>query len=82
MYVNDFDALPQKDTWLLFRLDAKIAEQFADIYCLMELSSHFIISTETFENEETQQDINKLFKATSKNKITGKRVFLDNRRLS
>ena len=42
----------------------------------MNLSSHFIISTETFENEETQQDINKLFKATSKNKITGKRVFL------
>lgn len=76
MYVNDFDALPQKDTWLLFRLDAKIAEQFADIYFLMDLASHFIMCHEIFEHEPTQQDIDKLFKAASKHKIIGKRVLL------
>jgi len=57
--LSDFD---NNEAWLIFRLDARVANEYLDIYIVMHLPSEFILSHEIVERDMFQQQSDHLFK--------------------
>ena len=55
---SDFD---NNEAWLIFRLDARVANEYLDIYIVMHLPSEFILAHDIVERDMSQQQSNDLF---------------------
>jgi len=56
---NDFD---DNEAWIIFRLDARVANEYLDIYITMHLPSEFILGHDIVERDMSQQQSDRLFK--------------------
>ena len=70
---RDFD---NNEAWLIFRLDARVADEYLDIYIVMHLPSTFILIHHILEKEMSQQVADELFKKCAAHGRLPSRVLL------